>query len=46
MHHSKVSGVEGGLRRVGEVMLGCVVGLGVSWLAAKLWPTPTKEGAH
>src|SRR5262245_40399651 len=35
MHHSKASGVEGGLRRVGEVMLGCVVGLAVSWLMAK-----------
>ena len=27
MHHSKASGVEEGLRRVGGVLLGCVVGL-------------------
>jgi Fusaric acid resistance protein-like len=47
-HHSKLSGVEIGLRRVGEVMLGCVIGLLVTWLMSKIWPLPearTKEGA-
>jgi uncharacterized membrane protein YccC len=39
-HHSKLSGVEIGLRRVGEVMLGCVMGLLVSWLMSKIWPLP------
>ncbi len=38
--HSKLSGVELGLRRVGEVLLGCVVGVLVNWLMSKLWPLP------
>jgi uncharacterized membrane protein YccC len=38
--HSKLSGVEQGLRRVGEVLLGCVVGLIVSWLMSHVWPMP------
>jgi uncharacterized membrane protein YccC len=43
--HSKLSGVEIGLRRVGEVMLGCVMGLLVTWLISKIWPPqePGKE---
>ena len=45
MHHSKASGVEEGLRRVGEVLLGCVVGLAVSWVMAKLWPPVVKAQA-
>lgn len=46
--HSKLSGVEAGLERVGEVILGCVVGVLVSVLMSKLWPVPEaskKEGA-
>ena len=39
-HHSELSAVEVGLRRVGEVMLGCVVGLAVTWLMSKVWPVP------
>ena len=42
-HHSKLSGIEIGLRRVGEVMLGCVMGLLVSWLMSKIWPLPESE---
>jgi uncharacterized membrane protein YccC len=38
--HSKLSGVELGVRRVGEVLLGCVVGILVSWAMARLWPLP------
>jgi len=38
MHHSRAQGMEEGLRRVAEVLLGCVVGLVVSWLMSKLWP--------
>jgi len=45
MHHSKELGIEDGLRRVGEVLLGCFVGLAVSWLMAKLWPPPAKRPA-
>ena len=38
MHGSKLSGVEHGLHKVGEVILGCVTGLVVSWAMARLWP--------
>ena len=37
-HHSKLSGVEHGLHKVWEVLLGCVMGLMVSFLMSKLWP--------
>ena len=43
MHRSELNAVEIGGRRVGEVMLGCVVGVGVSWLMSKLWPVPDKD---
>lgn len=36
--HSKLTSIEIGLRRVGEVILGCVVGLLVTWLISKIWP--------
>ncbi len=36
--HSKLTGVEMGLRRVGEVLLGCVVGLLVTWMMSHIWP--------
>jgi uncharacterized membrane protein YccC len=39
-HHSKLSGVEDGLHKVGEVLLGCVIGLFVSWIMSRLWPLP------
>ena len=38
--HSKMGGIEIGLRRVGEVILGCVIGLLVTWLISKIWPPP------
>jgi uncharacterized membrane protein YccC len=38
--HSKWSGIEGGLHKVGEVLLGCVMGLVVSWLMSRVWPLP------
>jgi len=37
-HHSKLSGVEHGLHKVGEVLLGCVMGLCVSWIMSRVWP--------
>ena len=44
--HSEMTGVEVGVRRVGEVLLGCIVGLVVAWALSKVWPlreaTPTK----
>lgn len=36
--HSRLSGVEHGLHKVAEVLLGCAVGLLVSYLMSKLWP--------
>jgi uncharacterized membrane protein YccC len=42
-HHSKLSGLEAGFRRVGEVLFGCVIGLVVAWLFSKLWPLPAIE---
>ena len=38
--HSKMVGAETGLRRVSEVIFGCVVALAVSLLMAKIWPLP------
>lgn len=42
--HSKLTGLELGLRRVGEVMLGCIMGLTISWIMSKIWPPPKKSG--
>lgn len=41
-HHSKHEGIKAGLERVGEVMLGCVVGLLVTYVLSKLWPPPAE----
>jgi uncharacterized membrane protein YccC len=37
-HHSKLGGVEHGLHKVAEVMVGCLMGLIVSWVMSHLWP--------
>jgi uncharacterized membrane protein YccC len=39
-HHSQSTGIEFGLIKVAEVLFGCVVGLGVSWLMSRAWPLP------
>jgi len=39
-HHDKLTGMEQGVRRVGEVLFGCVVGIAVAWLLSKVWPLP------
>jgi uncharacterized membrane protein YccC len=46
-HESRMTGVEYGLHKVGEVLLGCMMGLAVSWMMSRLWPlqTPRPEGA-
>jgi len=36
--HNEMTGMEVGLRRVAEVLAGCVVGLVVSWLLSIVWP--------
>ena len=38
LHESKVTGIESGLHKVAEVIVGCLIGLGVSWAMSKLWP--------
>ncbi|HKF02597.1 MAG TPA: FUSC family protein [Candidatus Sulfotelmatobacter sp.] len=45
-HSSKLTAVEIGVRRVGEVLLGCVVGIVISWLMSIIWtpPEPKKKG--
>jgi uncharacterized membrane protein YccC len=40
--HSELSGIEHGLHKVGEVILGCVMGLAVSWLMSRIWPVPER----
>ena len=37
-HPSRLSAAEHGLHKVAEVILGCVMGLLVSWLMSKIWP--------
>ena len=37
-HESKLSGVEDGVHKVGEVLLGCLMGLFVSWVVSRIWP--------
>ena len=41
--HSKITGAEIGLRRVGEVILGCLVALAVSWLMSRVWPVRSAQ---
>jgi uncharacterized membrane protein YccC len=38
--HSRLTGVEHGLHKVAEVLLGCLVGLLVSFLMSRIWPLP------
>ena len=38
LSQTKVHGLEQGVKRVGEVLLGCVVGLVVTFVMSKLWP--------
>jgi uncharacterized membrane protein YccC len=37
-HHQKLTAIEQGLHRVGEVLFGCVVGIVVAWVLSKVWP--------
>jgi uncharacterized membrane protein YccC len=44
-HHDKLAGMEQGLRRVGEVIFGCLVGISVAWFLSKVWPLPEPADA-
>jgi uncharacterized membrane protein YccC len=43
-HHDKLSALEQGLDRVGEVLFGCVVGIAVAWVLSKVWPLSEGKG--
>jgi uncharacterized membrane protein YccC len=45
---AKAAGIESGLRKVGQVVFGCVIGMLVSWLMSKVWlvkppPSPAES---
>lgn len=42
--HSNLSGFELGLRRIAEIILGCLFGATVSWLMSKVWTVPAPAG--
>jgi uncharacterized membrane protein YccC len=44
-HNSKLTGIEHGLHKVAEVLLGCLMGLAVSYLMSRIWqlPEPPKK---
>jgi uncharacterized membrane protein YccC len=44
-HHSRLTGIEHGLHKVGEVLMGCLMGLTVSYLMSRIWklPEPAKK---
>ena len=42
---SKINGMRQGVERVGDVLLGCLVGLMVSVVMSRLWPATDEEAA-
>jgi len=44
-HRSKMSAAEVGVRRMAEVILGCLVGILVTWLIGRVWPPPPASAA-
>jgi uncharacterized membrane protein YccC len=43
-HHSKLIGLEQGLRKVAQVIFGCVVGLSVTLAMSRIWPMKSEPG--
>jgi uncharacterized membrane protein YccC len=39
-YHSRRHGLEAGVRRMSEVLFGCVIGLVVAWFMSVVWPLP------
>ena len=39
-YHSRRHGLQAGVRRMSEVLFGCVVGLAVAWFVSVVWPLP------
>ena len=44
-HHSKLVGIDQGLRKVAQVIFGCVVGLLVTLAMSRIWPMRSAPGA-
>jgi len=40
VHQSKMTGIEHGLHKVAEVLLGCLMGLAVSYFMSRIWHIP------
>lgn len=40
VHNSKLTGIEHGLHKVAEVLMGCLMGLAVSYLMSRIWKVP------
>lgn len=45
-HHDKLTGMEQGVRRVGEVLFGCMVGIAVAWMLSRIWPLPEPQDTN
>jgi uncharacterized membrane protein YccC len=39
-HNTRLNGLHAGAGRMGEVFLGCFVGIAVAWLLSQVWPLP------
>lgn len=44
-HRSKMSAAEVGVHRMTEVILGCLVGILITWLIGRVWPPPPASAA-
>jgi len=46
-HESRINGLLAGVSRMGEVLLGCIVGIAVAWIVSVMWPlrTPITAGS-
>lgn len=38
-HHDKAQAIGSAMDRIGEVLFGCVVGIGSAWVLSRLWPS-------
>jgi|SRR5215813_11141799 len=43
-HRSKLTGIEQGLRKVAQVIFGCIVGLVITLAMSKIWPARSTPG--
>ena len=45
-HRSKLTGFEQGLRKVAQVIFGCIVGLVVTLAVSRIWPARSTSGVE